>query len=198
MVRRKSFVLSAVLLILLSSVVTHAQSKSSKEYRFELGAQFSVLHFKDFAERRYGDKGGGARFTFNVSRNIALEAEANLFLTSTTENIFRDLQQIKQALFGIKAGKRGEKIGLFGKARPGLIHYGKVSPPFCTTIVGTADCSFPTTNFAFDAGGVVELYPTRRTIVRFDGGDTIIRRSIIGGTKVTHNFQFSAGFGVRF
>jgi hypothetical protein len=198
MMRRKSFVPSAVIIILLSSVAARAQSQNLKEYRFELGAQFSVLHFKDFAEQRYSDKGVGARFTYNMTRNIALEAEVNLFSTSTSENIFRELQQIRQGLFGIKAGKRGERVGVFGKARPGFIHYGKVSPVLCVTTVGVFDCSFPTNNFAFDAGGVLELYPTRRTIVRFDGGDTIIRRSIIGGTKVTHNFQLSAGFGVRF
>ena len=62
-------------------------------------------------------------------------------------------------------------------------------------------------NFALDAGGVLELYPSSRTIVRFDAGDTIVRirnatAGVIGNptttTDTTHNFQFSVGFGYRF
>jgi len=65
---------------------------------------------------------------------------------------------------------------------------------------------------AFDLGGVAEYYPTDRTAVRVDFGDTIIPYGSItllpfapeiptpirvrAGT--THNFQFSAGFSFRF
>jgi hypothetical protein len=62
-------------------------------------------------------------------------------------------------------------------------------------------------NFALDAGGVLELYPSARTIIRFDAGDTIVRirnatAGILAGptatSDITHNFQFSVGFGYRF
>jgi hypothetical protein len=70
---------------------------------------------------------------------------------------------------------------------------------------------------AFDVGGVVEFYPSKRIVTRFDVGDTIIRygdttvTSIQGpidgpftlvpitiGGETRHNFQFSAGVGFRF
>src|SRR5205085_1184479 len=63
-------------------------------------------------------------------------------------------------------------------------------------------------HFALDAGGVLELYPSSRAIVRFDAGDTVIRlrHTAAGGLltlppiagDTTHNFQFSVGFGYRF
>ncbi len=60
-----------------------------------------------------------------------------------------------------------------------------------------------------DLGGIVEFYPSKRSIVRVDAGDTIVRFrgesatispfstiSIPGDT--THNFQVSIGFSYRF
>jgi len=62
-------------------------------------------------------------------------------------------------------------------------------------------------NFALDAGGVVEFYPTPRSIIRLDAGDTIIRErqttfgffnpSTTTG-QATHNLQLSIGFSYRF
>jgi hypothetical protein len=62
---------------------------------------------------------------------------------------------------------------------------------------------------ATDIGGVVEFYPSRRLVTRFDVGDTMIRNSgyqapQFGGglartpASITHNFQFNAGIGFRF
>ena len=55
---------------------------------------------------------------------------------------------------------------------------------------------------------VAEVYPSSRTIIRVDVGDTIVRfksagRDIFSGaqsstSEVTHNFQVSIGFGYRF
>jgi hypothetical protein len=73
-------------------------------------------------------------------------------------------------------------------------------------------------SFAVDAGGVVEFYPSKRIVTRFDVGDTIIhfgrRRvdtvisDISGNTftpftftrpaKTTHNLQIMASVGFRF
>jgi hypothetical protein len=75
-----------------------------------------------------------------------------------------------------------------------------------------------TTNFATDVGGVVEFYPSKRLVTRFDAGDTIIHFgsrpaqviafdaatstfSLIPFTlpsRTTHNFQFMASVGFRF
>jgi hypothetical protein len=62
-----------------------------------------------------------------------------------------------------------------------------------------------------DVGGVLEFYPTRRIVTRFDGGDTMIHyrsfdvpifffplQTFRIPAETTHNFQFSAGVGYRF
>ncbi len=58
-----------------------------------------------------------------------------------------------------------------------------------------------------DVGGVVELYPSRKAVVRVDMGDTIVRygeesldgaQSPIVVASTRHNFQFSVGVGYRF
>jgi hypothetical protein len=114
-------------------------------------------------------------------------------------------------LFGVKAGKRGEKFGVFGKLRPGFMRFANV--PDCPE--GDINrCTVESKNeFALDIG-VIEYYPSRRFVIRFDAGDTIIRyRKLtrrnfenfpptpqfplkIGGT--TNNAQYTVGFGVRF
>ncbi len=124
---------------------------------------------------------------------------------------------------GIKAGKRLDKVGIFAKARPGFIYASKgdLQPRANTACIAIfpppAGCSetISKTSPAFDLGGVVEVYPTKRTIVRFDVGDTIIRlgeRNVSGSfnlfpsfvtvlrvpAETTHNFQASIGIGVRF
>lgn len=63
--------------------------------------------------------------------------------------------------------------------------------------------------FALDAGGVLEYYPSRRFVLRFDAGDTMIfleeKRGIEEGfprifqdATTLHKFQFSIGVGIRF
>ena len=164
--------------------------------------------------------GIGGRFGYNFSDHFALEAESNFFPSDSEWEGGRKLQ----AVFGLKAGQRFDKVGLFVKARPGFVRYekGDFQPKpgtACITIFPPpVGCFVPVaqTNFAFDVGGVVELYPAKHTIVRFDAGDTIIRlqehnaavvlgipNSILPSVlpapaKTTHNFQASAGFAFRF
>jgi hypothetical protein len=166
------------------------------------------------------DYGFGGRFGYNFNRNIGVDAEVNFCLKDRT---FEGGKK-SQFLAGVKAGNRGDKFGLYAKARPGFLYLteGNYSP------VGVCPAVFPpplscfspnsTINFAVDVGGIVEYYPTNRTIVRFDAGDTIVRYgartvpSITAGgplllpvllalpvpSETTHNFQTSVGFSFRF
>ena len=75
------------------------------------------------------------------------------------------------------------------------------------------------TPLAFDVGGVIELYPSNRIVVRFDGGDTILHyrprtfNTLIADpnnpnvpilapvtvpSHTRHSFQFMGGVGIRF
>ena len=62
-----------------------------------------------------------------------------------------------QGLFGVRMGPRFEHVGVFGKIRPGFIYYDKAMPgggnPNPTSL----------TRFAWDVGGIVEVYPRRES-----------------------------------
>lgn len=215
--------------------------------RFELGGQFSLLsrnrpssqvddvlafiEFADFFSRRVSRPGFGARFTYNQTKNLAFEAEGNFFperhpLLGVPDGHFF------QGQFGVKAGKRCEKVGFFGKVRPGFVTFTKTSiftgfrevlrrDPSRGRDILVEEAQFRIGNatyFSTDVGGVVEFYPSRRIVTRFDIGDTIIRYGEYGepaGTvcalccpcftqlflrppETRHSLQFSAGVSVRF
>ncbi len=173
-----TFLVLTTIFLLLISQPTSAQSMESK---IELGPQFTALTlFFDEFRGDVTEPGFGARLTYNVNRKIAFEAEGTLFPNKT---IFSGLGEGRavQAQFGVKAGKRFSKFGIFGKARPGFLSVGEVfsnEPGSMVVIFGSTipDARIGRkTHFTTDLGGVFEFYPTHRIIVRFDAGDTIVR-----------------------
>ena len=58
------------------------------------------------------------------------------------------------------------------------------------------------TEFALDLGGIVEFYPTRRTVARVDFGDVMIRHRSAAvppcSDCTSHNFTSRFGIGLRF
>lgn len=228
MFKKTVFAVAAVGLFTFVPAIVRAQSD---EKRFEVGGQFSSLHIPTHTvnasgsvtvttEGRNIESGFGGRFGYNISKYFTLEAEGNFFPRD------RDLDGGRkiQGLFGLKAGKRFEKFGIFGKARPGFVRFKKGDYRFgtggCPTVFPPPlGCFQPVarTNFALDLGGVFEVYPSKRTIIRFDAGDTIVRlpaRNVAAfsatappafplvvlpeSAQTTHNFQGSVGFGFRF
>ena len=108
-----------------------------------------------------------------------------------------------QVLAGLRGGIRTERVGAFARMRPGLIHFSErfFAPEIaCVAIFPTPEtCLTDASNFALDLGGTFEVYPTPRTVVRVDAGDTLIRFARASQDPVwRHNFQFSAGGGFRF
>lgn len=172
--------------------------------RFEIGGQFTLLplnkpttQFDDFEGSDSGEvtePGFGARFTYNVTNHVALEAEGNFF---PGRYQYSDVPsgQIYQGQFGVKAGKRFKKIGLFLKLRPGFVRFTRVSQladlrlktfihPSTGREVQLENAEFgfgKATYLSMDVGGVVEFYPSRRIVTRLDLGDTIIRYGIFRG-----------------
>jgi hypothetical protein len=108
-----------------------------------------------------------------------------------------------QVLGGVRAGFRADRVGAYARLRPGVVHFSRrfLAPEIgCVAIFPTPEvCLIDATNAALDLGGTVELYPSRRTVVRVDLGDTLIR---FGRSQLDpvwkHNLQFAAGAGVRF
>jgi hypothetical protein len=197
--------------------------------RFEAGGQVTSLTFNPprffsgdvviFGENRPLTKTGfGGRLGFNLWDSVALESEVNYF--PTDDEVSTTLVgHITQGQFGVKAGHRFRRFGLFGKARPGLVSFSRALKLVGMTTLTFDGRQFPMgifengrrSFFSMDLGGVLELYPSRRTLVRFDAGDTVIKygsRSVLGfiasqsivtsPPETRHNFQFSTGFGFRF
>src|SRR5215217_6551181 len=198
------------LVSLLLTVITFASIAvaQSKKEKVEIGVQSTSLTLvhPDFPfDDTQAGIGGGLAYNFN--RSIAAEAEINFF--PQKQFVLRADGNAIQAQFGVKVGKRFEKFGVFGKVRPGFLSVDRVG-----SFIPGSQGDFTIERRAFftiDAGGVLELYPSRRTVVRFDGGDTVIRHparfgqinfldptvELIRPAKFNHNFQFTAGVAFR-
>jgi hypothetical protein len=229
------------ILALLSSNAAWAQQTLPK---FEVGVQFSSLSLQrptqiigsTFIPGAVGvapgvgsrtEPGIGGRFTYNLTDNVALEAEGNLFPRSEGGAPFGEAPlgmpggRIFQGKFGVKAGKRFRRFGIFARARPGFIGFTRVNKLLSTNIVNNPPPQLPFTvgtfgvgkdvYFSMDLGGTIEYYPRQRVFARFDVGDTIVhyetfhasgaflsRAIIVRGPETNHNFQFSTGIGFRF
>src|ERR1043166_1981367 len=199
-------------------------AQTTEVQKIELGVQFTTITKPDY-NGGSTEPGLGARFTFNFSRSIAVEAVGNFFPHSCRfcGKYLGDSSGImEQGLFGIKAGKRFEKWGIFAKARPGGLRFGQGQTIY--TINGTGPSASVSvvrkgqSNFAADLGGVLEFYPTKHITTRFDFGDTLVHYgshqiNLLSFDPVTsaptlfpfttrsetrHNFQFAAGVGWRF
>jgi hypothetical protein len=214
--------LSLFATVVLSLFVTNvrAQSNADELPKFEVGAHFTSITKPSFTN---GDTepGLGGRFTYNINETFALEAVGNFF-PHTCRGCGDNSGNIVQGFGGVKIGKRFEKWGIFGKARAGVVSFSQGDGRFVANNDGT---TFPfdfqrnrTNNFAADLGGIVEFYPTKRLVTRFEAGDTMIHyrertTNFISFDPVTfapslvpltlrsetrHNFQFVAGIGWRF
>ena len=186
---RKRFlmVVSSMLLLCFTCLVSQAQNKTvsddEKVPTYEIGGQIF-----SFAGNDLGFGGGaGGRFTYNLNNYIAFDSEVDFFLPDEGP------PYATQGLFGIKAGTRIKRVGIFAKVRPG----------FQTNFVVNQR---EQARFALDVGGVAEFYLNRHVVLRVDAGDVIIPfgNNVVGygpfaqrlGT--THNFQLNLGVGVRF
>jgi hypothetical protein len=180
----------------------HAQS-ALDDHKFEIGGQYTAIGLDDFDVVN----GVGARIGYNFNRHFALDAEASFFPRTKFGN--EQVAQKAQGFAGVKAGGRTKYAGVFAKLRPGAMSIGEITSGFdCNSTSFGSVCRSRKSHVALDAGAVAELYPSRRSIIRLDVGDTMIRlrrasRNFFNGTSqsstdLTHNLQISIGFGYRF
>jgi len=124
-------------------------------------------------------------------------------------------------LSGVKFGFRDGHFGYFAKVRPGIITFGEAdrqtNPGPCFGIGRhVLPCRLRTlkfdrgmfTDFVLDTGGIVEAYPTRHTILRFEAGNATIfylPKNIIDFAQVfpipertQSSILISFGAGIRF
>ena len=211
----KSFfaLVAVVVCLLLDAAGARAQSQKAADDppRLEVGVHFSALTLtpSDFYRTEVGF---GGRFTVNLNDHLAVEAETTIFPNSGRSGEPRATGSAVQGLFGVKAGRRWEKFGLFAKARPGFVSFSRGrldSDQSTATFVDFGERR--ATHLAADVGGVLELYVTRRWMARFDVGDTMIRYGEQNVTvpfpppttftlpkELRHNLQVNGGIGYRF
>jgi hypothetical protein len=213
-------------LVLLSVLFTKSEILAQEKLKkFEVGGHFSLLHENDKNKShnsRVQVPGIGGRFAFNLSKILSLEAESTFYRNEHYDHPIPGtyLTSVNYSgpevvnLFGVKAGIRTRKIGVFAKARPGFaISHPIISCPSEAT--NTAQCGeIRKKIFAIDLGLVVEGYFSRRAFVRLDAGDAYLRfgstqllfrpyatsplRNFPFGPENRHLPQLSIGIGVRF
>ena len=189
---------------------SQALAQSDEVPKFEVAAEFTTLERDNFSGKRT-EPGFGGRFTYNLNSVFSLETAGYFF----PKRCFgcRNNGNVTEVLGGVKVGKRFENWGIFAKARPGVVSF---SEGKFDIISGSSPFELKTNrlnSFAADLGGVVEFYPSKRIVTRFDAGDTIIhfKRSDIPifsinstiipfpvPARTSHNFQFMASVGFRF
>ena|ERR1043165_882990 len=212
--KRIQYLIALMGVLLVQSLVL-AQTPELPKY--EVAAEFTSMGRDNFTGG--AEAGLGARFTCNLNKTFSIETAAYHFPRTcfTCEHN----GTVTEVFGGLKAGKRFEKWGVFAKARPGVVSFSRGE---VNALPATGPSAFPVefeenrvNSFAVDAGAVVEFYPSKRIVTRFDAGDTIIHfnrrmfNSVFpdgsGGftffpvtlpAKTTHNFQFMASVGFRF
>lgn len=190
--KRKLFLTITAIAITFLLNALNTQAQTTEVPKYEVAGDFSTLSLDSGTTL----PGVGGRFTYNIDKHVALEA-AGYFFPGKCESCSGEVTgRVAEGLFGVKAGKRFEKWGVFAKARPGVITFGKGAfditsvslqgggggprlACFGPDPLAPAPCfSFRETRLthaALDLGGVLEFYPSKQIVVRLDGGDTMIR-----------------------
>ncbi len=111
------------------------------------------------------------RYTWNLSPSLALEGSV-AYLPGFQTSFGVDNGHELLAVGGVKAGWRGRRFGIYGKAEPGIASF---SPGVQVNVLRNEPLKYQRrTNFALDYGGVLELYPSERTIIRMDVSQTVL------------------------
>jgi hypothetical protein len=169
-----------VLVCLFSTIPAFGQPSSR---RFEIGAQAALLRLSDFGTTAAGI---GGRLSFDLLNWVAVEGEASYFPnddvvlppTAVTPQLRVAYRRTRaDAFLGLKLGGRGGRIGVLAKVRPGfarLSDKGQQCMGSQCAVVLLARTVYQTEP-VLDFGGILEFYPSARTVARFELGDTRIR-----------------------
>lgn len=206
--------------VLAAGCVLAATTASAQQTapRFEVAAQTSLLRPSDFGLNT--PVGMGGRVSFDVNSWLAVEGEVLHFpsekigtrgsVQSIGELSYGSYRRRTDALFGVKLGTRGERFGLFAKARPGFARLSHTrmfcEGPACAVVLPPPGFPSYRTELAFDVGGGLEFYPGARLVARAEIGDTMIRNRSTGPfvtecpakACTTHNLSSTFGLGYRF
>lgn len=189
-------------------VASPALAQSNEDRKFEVSGQLAV---NDLAELETTDFGFGGRFGFRATSLFTFEGELNLFPSDIPDEVSVTSSRL-EGLFGVKIGPRFDRFSVFGRVRPGFVRFGEAPEPIPCILIFPPPLSCVLaegqTVFALDLGGGIELYPTDRSLLRFDVSDLMLqypgpvltrdREAVTEDGFWGHNLRISIGAGFRF
>jgi hypothetical protein len=152
----------------------------------------------------------GIWWSWNISRYVSWDSTVMHSGRTPGVYTFSDYQaggRALEILTGTKIGIRRDHMGYFAKIRGGTITFGETERQL--TVVSSSEFTADRGMFTspvLDAGGVLEVYPSRHCILRFDAGSATIfyqpkdvyqqgiRYAVPGETQPTMLMSFGAGF----
>jgi len=193
---------------LTSIVAASAAAQSNEDRRLEVSGQLAV---NNLAELETADLGFGGRFGFRATSLFTFEGELNLLPSGIPDDVPVTSSRL-EGLFGVKIGPRFDRFSVFGKVRPGFVRFGEAPEPIACILIFPPPLSCLLAEgqrvFALDLGGGVELYPTERSLLRFDVSDLVLqypgpvfnrdREAFTEGGFWGHNLRLAIGAGFRF
>lgn len=179
--------------------------------RWDFGPLFSalVISREGLLNNVRTEPGLGGYFSYRFYGVFYADGDLLYFPQGTSSATPQDGGTILQGLFGLKGGIRRNHFGFFGKVRPGFNSYSAALTSQNTFTEPPTSAYARSTNFVLDLGGIVEFYPSERSTLRIEVGDTHLffptRDVIIDGSttsvpggKMQHSIQLMVGYGWRF
>jgi hypothetical protein len=181
-----------------------AAAEVSAQERFDASAHIAIARSSEFDA---ADTGGGGRLSWHPVAPVGAEAEMTFYPAGFPSGSSFSRSRI-EGLFGVTVGPRLNHVRPFARLRPGFLVF-RGEPVVCILIFPpplSCELASGRTLFVVDLGGGVELFPTRRALIRVDVGDRVVKYpgpSFRNGRATqesfySHDLRVSAGAGVRF
>lgn len=205
MIRRAS--LTALLLLVYSPYAAAQSLATSVADTLRLGVHVSSVALSGFDE---SDLGIGGRVSWYPLGLIGVEAEMTFYPRDYPESRAFSRGR-REALFGATVGPTFGRVRPFARARAGFTRFQEAPQPFPCILIfpPPLQCSLASgaTARAIDIGGGLEVIATRRTFLRFDAGDLLLRYpgpvfdnegAVRENGFLSHNLRISLGGGLAF
>lgn len=162
--------------------------------QLQIGGHFTMLNLE------YPDQvrsGLGAFAVYSPREWLGVDIGTSVFFDEPTGGA------AWQLLAGPRAGVAVDRVGVFGRVRPGFVRFTRrffAPDTVCILIFPPPEtCLIDRTNLALDLGATAEVAATERLVLRFDVGDTLIRYPRARqDASWKHGFQLTAGAAWRF
>lgn len=178
---------------------------------WEFGPLFSAMAIsrEGLTNNVRTEPGFGGYASYRFYGVFYFDSDLLYFPMGTSASGPHDGGTILQGLFGLKGGIRRNHFGFFGKVRPGFNSYSDALASVTTSQSVTTETYSRSTNFVLDLGGIMEFYPTEKSTLRIEVGDTHLffgMRDVnsngtiesFPGGKLQHSIQLVLGYGWRF